>query len=445
MTFRELDERSNQLARLWRSHGLDVGDHVAIFSENQPRFFEVMWAALRSGLYVTTINSYLSPEEVAYILNDSGAKSLVTTSAKAATASAALQEATGVELALLIGESQAGFEPYVDAINATDGSNESAATKRSGVKSIEAVAAFLKVPVDTTVKAVVVQGDDSVGGRPVLLLLRGDHELNEVKAQKLAGVRNPITFATPESIHDAFGAAPGSLGPVGFAGRVVMDRTVAAMADFVTGANDDDHHYTGVNIGRDFPEAEVSDLRNVMAGDPTPDGKGALEICRGIEVGHIFQLRTKYSEALGCKFLNEQGKEQIMEMGCYGIGVSRILGAAIEQNNDARGIIWPDAIAPFQVAIVPMGYAKSEAVRTAADALYADLCAAGIDAFLDDRDERPGSLLADNELIGTPHRVVIGDRGLKDGVVEYQGRRDADATRLPVADAAATVRARLKA
>ena len=314
-----------------------------------------------------------------------------------------------------------------------------------GVKSIEDVAAFLKVPVDTTVKAVVVQGDDSVGGRPVLLLLRGDHELNEVKAQKLAGVRNPLTFATPESIREAFGAAPGSLGPVGFGGRVVMDRTVAAMADFVTGANDDDHHFTGVNIGRDFPEAEIADLRNVVAGDPSPDGLGTLEICRGIEVGHIFQLRTKYSEALGCKFLNEQGKEQVMEMGCYGIGVSRILGAAIEQNNDARGIIWPDAIAPFQVAIVPMGYAKSDAVRAAADTLYADLSAAGIDVFLDDRDERPGSLLADNELIGTPHRVVIGDRGLKDGVVEYQGRRDAEATRWPVAEASANLLARLKA
>ena len=314
-----------------------------------------------------------------------------------------------------------------------------------GVKSIEDVAAFLKVPVDTTVKAVVVQGDDSVGGRPVLLLLRGDHELNEVKAQKLAGVRNPLTFAPPESIREAFGAAPGSLGPVGFGGRVVMDRTVAAMADFVTGANDDDHHFTGVNIGRDFPEAEIADLRNVVAGDPSPDGLGTLEICRGIEVGHIFQLRTKYSEALGCKFLNEQGKEQVMEMGCYGIGVSRILGAAIEQNNDARGIIWPDAIAPFQVAIVPMGYAKSDAVRAAADTLYADLSAAGIDVFLDDRDERPGSLLADNELIGTPHRVVIGDRGLKDGVVEYQGRRDAEATRWPVAEASANLLARLKA
>lgn len=313
-----------------------------------------------------------------------------------------------------------------------------------GAKTIAELAAFLKIPAETTVKAIVVEGDDASGGKPVLLLLRGDHELNEVKAQKIAGIRNPLTFATPGDILTAFGANAGSLGPIGFTGRVVMDRTVAAMADFVTGANDDDHHYTGANIGRDFPEAEVADLRNVVVGDPSPDGKGTLEICRGIEVGHIFQLRTKYAEALNCKFLNEQGKEQIMEMGCYGIGVSRILGAAIEQNNDARGIIWPDAIAPFQVAIVPMGFAKSEAVRDAANALYAELSAAGIDVFLDDRDERPGSLLADNELIGTPHRVVIGDRGLKEGVVEYQGRREAEATKLALADVAAVVIAKLK-
>jgi prolyl-tRNA synthetase len=313
-----------------------------------------------------------------------------------------------------------------------------------GVKTIDELAAFLKVSATSTVKAIVVDGDDSTGNKPVLLLLRGDHELNEVKAQKITGVKNPLSFASPAAILAAFGANAGSLGPVGFEGRVVMDRSVAAMADFITGANEDDHHYTGVNIGRDFPEAEVADLRNVVAGDPSPDGQGTLEICRGIEVGHIFQLRTKYAEALNCKFLNEQGKEQIMEMGCYGIGVSRILGAAIEQNNDARGIIWPDAIAPFQVAIVPMGYAKSDAVRDAANALYTELVAAGIDAFLDDRDERPGSLLADNELIGTPHRVVIGDRGLKEGVVEYQGRRDAEATKLALNEVASLVIGKLK-
>ncbi len=313
-----------------------------------------------------------------------------------------------------------------------------------GVKTIEELAAFLKIPASQTVKAVVVEGDEASGGKPVLFLLRGDHELNEVKAQKIAGVKNPLTFATPAAILAAFGANPGSLGPVGFAGRVVMDRSVAVMADFVVGANADDHHYTGANIGRDFPETEVADLRNVVAGDPSPDGKGSLEICRGIEVGHIFQLRTKYAEALNCKFLNEQGKEQIMEMGCYGIGVSRILGAAIEQNNDARGIIWPQAMAPFEVSIVPMGYAKSEAVRDAANALYQQLQAAGIDVFLDDRDERPGSLLADNELIGMPHRVVIGDRSLKEGVVEYQGRRDAEATKVAVADVAALVLGKLR-
>ncbi|MGL4409335.1 MAG: proline--tRNA ligase [Zoogloea sp.] len=313
-----------------------------------------------------------------------------------------------------------------------------------GVKTIEELAAFLKIPASQTVKAVVVEGDEASGGKPVLFLLRGDHELNEVKAQKISGVKNPLTFATPAAILAAFGANPGSLGPVGFAGRVVMDRSVAVMADFVVGANADDHHYTGANIGRDFPETEVADLRNVVAGDPSPDGKGSLEICRGIEVGHIFQLRTKYAEALNCKFLNEQGKEQIMEMGCYGIGVSRILGAAIEQNNDARGIIWPQAMAPFEVSIVPMGYAKSEAVRDAANALYQQLQAAGIDVFLDDRDERPGSLLADNELIGMPHRVVIGDRSLKEGVVEYQGRRDAEATKVAVADVAALVLGKLR-
>jgi len=313
-----------------------------------------------------------------------------------------------------------------------------------GAKTIAELTAFLKVAAESTVKAIVVESDEASGGKPVLLLLRGDHELNEIKTQKIAGIRNPLTFAAPGDILTAFGANAGSLGPVGFAGRVVMDRTVAAMADFVTGANDDDHHYTGVNIGRDFPEAEVADLRNVVAGDPSPDGKGVLAICRGIEVGHIFQLRTKYAEALNCKFLNEQGKEQIMEMGCYGIGVSRILGAAIEQNYDARGIIWPEAIAPFEAVIVPMGYAKSEAVRDAANALYAELQGAGIDVFLDDRDERPGSLLADNELIGTPHRVVIGDRGLKEGVVEYQGRREAEATKLALADVAAAVIGKLR-
>lgn len=308
-----------------------------------------------------------------------------------------------------------------------------------GVKTMAELAAFLDAPLETTVKAIVVEGDEDAGGQPVLLLLRGDHELNEVKAQKLPGIKNPLTFAGPETIVAAFGANPGSLGPVGFQGRIVMDRTVAAMADFVVGANEDDYHFTGTNIGRDFPETEIADLRNVVAGDPSPDGKGALELCRGIEVGHIFQLRTKYSEAMGCKFLDVNGREQVMEMGCYGIGVSRILGAAIEQNNDPRGIIWPAAIAPFTVVVCPVGWGKSEAVRAAATQLHEALLAAGVDAILDDRDERPGVMFADWELIGVPHRVVIGERGLKDGVAEYQGRRDTEATKLPLAELAGFV------
>jgi prolyl-tRNA synthetase len=303
-----------------------------------------------------------------------------------------------------------------------------------GVKTIAELAEFLNIPVETTVKAVVVEADEESGGEPVLLLLRGDHTLNEIKAQKIDGIRAPLTFATPEAILHAFGANPGSLGPIGFNGRVIMDRSVAVMADFVIGANQDDWHYVGANISRDFSEPEVADLRNVVAGDPSPDGKGTLAICRGIEVGHIFQLRTKYSEAMGCKFLDENGRERVMEMGCYGIGVTRILGAAIEQNNDERGIIWPQDIAPFELVICPVGWGKSEAVREAARQLYDQLVAAGHDVILDDRDERPGVMFADWELIGVPHRVVLGDRGLKDGMAEYRGRRDSEARNVPVGE-----------
>jgi prolyl-tRNA synthetase len=296
-----------------------------------------------------------------------------------------------------------------------------------GVKTIADLAAFLGVDATRTVKAVVVEGEQ---GEAVLMLVRGDHELNEVKAEKIAGIRSPLTMATPDSIRAAFGANPGSLGPVGFKGRIIADRTVAAMADMIVGANEDDHHLCGVNFGRDCAEPEVLDIRNVVAGDPSPCGKGPLQLCRGIEVGHVFQLRTKYAEPMGCTFLNREGKLQVMEMGCYGIGVSRIVAAAIEQNFDERGIIFTDAMAPFSVVIVPMGYARSEAVREAADRLYAQLGAAGVDVLLDDREERPGVLLADSELMGIPHRVVIGDRGLKEGQVEYQHRRDSAATGL---------------
>ncbi|MBN3002191.1 proline--tRNA ligase [Chromobacterium alkanivorans] len=295
------------------------------------------------------------------------------------------------------------------------------------VKTIADLVGFLNVDVKQTVKAVVVDGDED---QPVLLLVRGDHELNEVKAEKIAGIKKPLTFAAPAAIKAAFGANPGSLGPVGFKGRVIADRTVAKMADMITGANEDDQHYTGVNFGRDCAEPEVMDIRNVVAGDASPDGKGELAIQRGIEVGHVFYLGTKYSEAMNATFLDEDGKPKPFEMGCYGIGVTRILGAAIEQNFDDKGMIWPDAIAPFALVICPVGYDRSAEVKAAADALYQGLLAKGVDVILDDRGERPGAMFADWELIGAPHRVTIGDRGLKEGKVEYQHRRDAEASAL---------------
>ncbi len=309
-----------------------------------------------------------------------------------------------------------------------------------GVKTIADLCAFLKVPAERTVKAVCVDGAD---GRPVLMMVRGDHQLNLVKASKLTQVKTPVAFATPEAIRQAFGADPGSLGPVGFHATVIADRTVAAMANFVVGANTDDHHYTGANLGRDFPEPIVADIRDAVAGDPSPDSKGTLEICRGIEVGHIFQLRTKYSKALNLSFLDEAGKSQIMEMGCYGIGVSRIAAAAIEQNHDARGIIFPRAIAPFELALAPIGLGKSAQVRETTERLYHELQQAGIEVLLDDRDERPGVMFADLELIGIPHRLVVGERGLKGGQLEYQGRRDAKATTIALPDVVNYVKSRV--
>lgn len=287
------------------------------------------------------------------------------------------------------------------------------------------VAEFLGVPITQMVKAVAVMAASPDQPQLVLLLLRGDHDLNEIKTQKHIG---EFRFARDEEIITALGCKPGYIGPMGFNGRIVADRSVAVMANFVCGANEVDHHLTNVNFDRDLSlPAEVVDIRNVVAGDPSADGKGILELCRGIEVGHIFQLRTKYAEALKCTFLDEQGKDQVMEMGCYGIGVSRIVGAAIEQGHDERGIVFPANIAPFSVVIVPMAYAKSGMVKTAADALYAQLCAAGIDVLLDDRDERPGFMFADWELIGVPHRIVVGERGLKEGKLEYKGRTDSEA------------------
>jgi prolyl-tRNA synthetase len=298
------------------------------------------------------------------------------------------------------------------------------------------VADFLKLDVTRMVKAIAVVRTE---GGFALLLLRGDHELNEIKAEKIIG---EFRFAKDEEIVEALGCKPGYIGPVGIRQDIAVfaDRSVAAMSDFTCGANEAGFHLSGVNFGRDLAEpAQVADIRNVVAGDPSPDGKGTLALCRGIEVGHIFQLRTKYAEALKCTFLDEQGKDQVMEMGCYGIGVSRIVGAAIEQNHDDKGIAFPAAIAPFHTVIVPMGYYKSEAVKAAADQLLADLLAAGIDAILDDRDERPGSMFADWELIGAPHRIVVGDRGLKEGKLEYKGRRDAAPTMIEVTGAVAFI------
>ena len=286
-------------------------------------------------------------------------------------------------------------------------------------------------------------------------LVRGDHELNEVKANKVPGLKNGFRFATESEIVEHFGCKPGYLGPIGLKKpvHVVADRTVANMSDFVCGANEADFHYTGVNWARDvLPQLaggeqaySVADLRNVVAGDPSPDGKGVLAIQRGIEVGHVFYLGTKYSKALNATYLDENGKPQIIEMGCYGIGVTRLLGAAIEQNHDPKGIIWPTPIAPFEVVVCPIGADRSDAVRAAAQRVHDELAAAGIDVLLDDRGERPGAMFADWELIGAPYRITIGDRGLKDGKVEFQHRRDAAATSLAIDEAVAQAIARVRA
>ena len=281
----------------------------------------------------------------------------------------------------------------------------------------------------------------------MLVLLRADHELNEVKAGHLPELKEGFRFATDEEILQAFGSKPGYLGPVGLKADVAVyaDRTVADMSDFCCGANEEGFHYTGVNFGRDLPEPTVADLRNVVEGDRSPDGCGTLKLQRGIEVGHVFFLGTRYSEALGATYLDENGKPQILQMGCYGIGVTRLAGAAIEQSHDEKGIIWPDSIAPFEAVICPMNYAKSEDVKKAADELYEELKAKGVDVILDDRDMRPGVMFADWELIGVPHRIVIGDRGLKNGEVEYAARGNlAEKIMVKTAEAADFVAGRIR-
>ncbi len=332
-------------------------------------------------------------------------------------------------------------------------------TPTPGKSTCEAVAALLGLPLTQTVKSLVLATDvkndagDIVKSTVWLLLVRGDHSLNEIKAGKVDGLKDGFRFATVAEIEDHFGCKPGYLGPVvSTAGprkpiKVLADRTVAAMSDFVCGANAADFHLTGVNWGRDLPEPDlVADIRNVVAGDPSPDGQGVLAIQRGIEVGHVFYLGTKkYSLPMKATFLDETGKPQPFEMGCYGIGVTRILGAAVEQNHDERGMIWPTAIAPFAVVVCPIGYDRSADVKAAADKLHDELTASGIDVLLDDRGERPGAMFADWELIGVPLRVVISDRGLKAGTLEMQGRREAAATAVALADIVATVKARLSA
>ncbi|EIC14224.1 proline--tRNA ligase [Kingella kingae] len=319
--------------------------------------------------------------------------------------------------------------------------NELTKIHTPNTKTIDELVKFLNVPVETTLKSIVVEGEED--GELVLLLLRGDHEFNDIKAEKLAGVKSPLTMASADAILAAFGANGGSLGPVGFKGKVYADFATEKGADWVIGANADDYHYTGFNFGRDAAEPEFVDLRNVVEGDPSPCGSGSLKLARGIEVGHVFQLRDKYSKAMNATFLDNNGKSQIMEMGCYGIGVTRIVAAAIEQNNDERGIIWTDAMSPFTVVIVPMNYKKSDDVKAAADKIYAQLQAAGVDVLLDDRDERAGVLLNDSELLGIPHRVVIGDRALKEGNVEYAQRRDTESQAISVNDIVAKIVATL--
>jgi prolyl-tRNA synthetase len=298
--------------------------------------------------------------------------------------------------------------------------------------SIEEVSAGLGVPASRIVKTLLMVDE---AGATVALLVRGDHKLNEVKASKLGGVTGALRFANEVEVRTLAGCGAGSIGPVGLKARVVADRSVAAMADWVCGANQDGSHLIGVNWGRDLPEPEVTDIRNVEAGDASPDGRGVLEIARGIEVGHIFQLGNKYSSAMGATYLDESGQSQVMEMGCYGIGVSRIVAAAIEQNHDERGILFPAAMAPFQAVVLALGLAKSAAVRETAERLYAELRAAGVDVLFEDRDERPGVMFADMELIGIPHRITIGDRALANGEVEYKSRRTGEGGNWPVAEA----------
>ncbi|HEK0776144.1 TPA: proline--tRNA ligase [Proteus mirabilis] len=310
-------------------------------------------------------------------------------------------------------------------------------------KTIAELVEQFNLPIEKTVKTLIVHATEESGHKLVALLVRGDHELNEIKAEKCSIIASPLVFATEEEIRQAVNAGPGSLGPINLPLPIIIDRAVSVMSDFGAGANIDGKHYFGINWERDLPLAEMADIRNVVEGDPSPDGKGTLLIKRGIEVGHIFQLGKKYSEALKATVQNEEGHNQVVTMGCYGIGITRIVAAAIEQNHDARGIIWPDAIAPFQVAILPMNMHRSYRVKEVAEKLYADLRAQGIDVLFDDRKERPGVMFADMELIGVPHTIVIGDRNLDNEQVEYKARRSDDKSLVNVNDVVAFIKEQL--
>lgn len=310
-------------------------------------------------------------------------------------------------------------------------------------KTIQALVDNFKLPVEKTIKTLIVEASDQVDAGFVALLVRGDHELNEIKAEKQPEVAKPLRMATEEEVRAIMGAGPGSLGPVNCPIPVIADRTVAAMSDFGAGANIEDYHYFGINWERDLPLPRVADLRNVKAGDPSPDGQGKLSIVRGIEVGHVFQLGKKYSETMNATVLDEHGKAQTMIMGCYGIGVTRVVAAAIEQNYDEAGILWPKAMAPFQVSIVPLNMRKSEAVAAAAEALHDQLQANGIEVLLDDRDMRPGAMFADHELLGIPHRIVVSERGLQAGNLEYKARKGGEAEQIPSADILSFLQAKL--
>lgn len=342
------------------------------------------------------------------------------------------------------------FAANMEAAEAVASGERAAATQTltktptPGTTKCETVAALLGVNLAQTVKTIALTTENDGKKSYWVLLLRGDHELNEIKVGKVDGLAGH-RFSTEAEILEVFGTVPGYLGPVGtkLPVTVVADRTVANMADFVCGANEEDFHHIGVNWGRDLPEPIVADLRNVVEGDPSPDGKGVLAIERGIEVGHVFQLGTAYSQAMGATFLDDGGRPAPLQMGCYGIGVTRILGAAIEQNFDDKGIVWPEALAPFEVVLCPMGMDRSEMVKDATEQLYASLSAIGIDVIVDDRGLRPGAMFADWELIGVPHRVVIGERGLKEGNLEYQGRRDAEASSVAVGEMVGFIKAKL--